>query len=601
LIKEGENKMKPRKTIMTMAAILAMFLVFLAASPCAARAPDPTPTNLGMPEDCWYCAPNAINDLGQVVGEGVCGSPDNSDDPEPWVPIFWGNGQISTLPLPTECAAGKAVDINSSGQVVGSCWNWAWNDDWEDRGWYKTDWKACLWERESSGWSVTVLGAPEEKTQSRALAINDAGQILAETWAADYSRGSAVWNDGTWTELKDPDGGDLLPLEYQQRMNEFGEVLALSYKGDLILWSDGAATKIVTYFYPVPGLNNFGEIAGVYSGSDPHTAFIYQPLADLQTATVSTVGWLAAINDNGQTLFYKEKGYLMGTDLWFGDLNLTGETTHIDWVDNTIRSDEPPFLNASGDVSGNLAYPRRPFYANAAGVILLNGLVNEGPYVRVEARAMNASGVIVGTSSEADGIHPVMWGEVGPPANNPPVLSGVPASVDSVVGTPVVFTATATDPEGDALTFSLDGATDGAAIDPITGVFAWTPMGSGEFTFYVTVTDSHGALDTMQVTVDVGPAISVGKATASAKTKTVTLEVPLSNRSATAADGVTLTTVTLAGMPASSSLNIGTIAPGATILYRLSFKNVPSGNAQLALMGISSLGGFSSTQVVKVP
>jgi hypothetical protein len=279
--------MKPRTTNMTMAAILAVILAIFAASPCAAGAPDPNPTDLGMPEDCWYGTPNAINDSGQVVGEGACGSPDNSDDPERWVPIFWGNGQQSTLPLPENCAAGKAVDINSDGQVVGSCWNWAWNDDWDNQGWYETDWKACLWERESSEWSVTVLGAPEGKVQSRALAINDAGQIFAETWAED-SHGAAVWNDGTWTELKDADGGDLLPLEYQQRMNEFGEVLARSYNGALILWSNGDATKIVTGFYPVPGLNNFGEIAGVYwdDDGDPITAFIYQPNADLQKIPV---------------------------------------------------------------------------------------------------------------------------------------------------------------------------------------------------------------------------------------------------------------------------------------------------------------------------
>jgi len=313
------------------------------------------------------------------------------------------------------------------------------------------------------------------------------------------------------------------------------------------------------------------------------------------------VGWLAAINDIGQTLFYKERGYLEGTDLWFGDMTLGGAKTTIGWVNNTIRSDEPPFLNASGDVSGTLAYPRQAFYASVdTGVVLLNGLAPEGS-MWVEARAMNGFGVIVGTSWEADGLRPVMWGEVAPPANNPPVLSGVPDSVETAVGSPVVFTATATDPDGDALTFSLDAAPAGASIDPAAGVFTWTPMASGEFTFDVKVTDSRGLFDTQTVTVDVGPALSVGKATASTKAKTVTVEVPFTNRSATAANNATLTRATLKGVPASGSLNVGTIAPGATIVYRLSFKNVPSGNAQLALVGISSLGGFSSTQMVAVP
>jgi predicted extracellular nuclease len=56
------------------------------------------------------------------------------------------------------------------------------------------------------------------------------------------------------------------------------------------------------------------------------------------------------------------------------------------------------------------------------------------------------------------------------------------------------FTATATDVDlpAQVLTFSLVGAPDGAEIDPITGVFTWTPseeQGPGEFTFTVKVCD----------------------------------------------------------------------------------------------------------------
>ncbi|MCP4966566.1 MAG: DUF5011 domain-containing protein [bacterium] len=61
-------------------------------------------------------------------------------------------------------------------------------------------------------------------------------------------------------------------------------------------------------------------------------------------------------------------------------------------------------------------------------------------------------------------------------------------------GTFVTFTATATDPDpADVLAFSLTGAPSGAAIDPVSGVFTWTPtetQGPGLFTFDVVVTDS---------------------------------------------------------------------------------------------------------------
>ena len=60
--------------------------------------------------------------------------------------------------------------------------------------------------------------------------------------------------------------------------------------------------------------------------------------------------------------------------------------------------------------------------------------------------------------------------------NDPPVLGAVGnQSVDELVL--LTFTATATDADvpADTLTFSLSGEPVGASIDPVTGVFSWTP------------------------------------------------------------------------------------------------------------------------------
>jgi len=192
------------------------------------------------------------------------------------------------------------------------------------------------------------------------------------------------------------------------------------------------------------------------------------------------------------------------------------------------------------------------------------------------------------------------WYAFGVLQDNPPVLT-VPAKVETVAGTPVTFTATAIDPDGGPLAFSLSGAPAGAAIDAATGVFTWRPMAPGEFTFDVTVTDGGGLSDTESVTVDVGPAISVGRATAATKGRRVIVQVPLTNRSATPAASVTLTTATLAGVPANGALRIGTVRPGATVTCTLSFKALPSGGARLVLEGTSSLGVFSRTQLVQAP
>jgi hypothetical protein len=60
-------------------------------------------------------------------------------------------------------------------------------------------------------------------------------------------------------------------------------------------------------------------------------------------------------------------------------------------------------------------------------------------------------------------------------SNAPPTLAFVAdRTMDEL--TTLTFTNSATDPNGDPLTFSLDpGAPEGAALDPATGVFTWTP------------------------------------------------------------------------------------------------------------------------------
>ncbi len=97
-------------------------------------------------------------------------------------------------------------------------------------------------------------------------------------------------------------------------------------------------------------------------------------------------------------------------------------------------------------------------------------------------------------------------------ANNEPVLDSVGAkSVDEEKT--LTFTATASDLDAppQALTFTLAGTVPaGAAIDPATGVFTWTPteaQGNTPYTFDVVVTDNGGPApqsdsETITVTVN---------------------------------------------------------------------------------------------------
>ena len=76
--------------------------------------------------------------------------------------------------------------------------------------------------------------------------------------------------------------------------------------------------------------------------------------------------------------------------------------------------------------------------------------------------------------------------------NRPPLLVSVGERTVSEQDT-VAFTFVAADPDpGTLLVFDLDGEPTGAAIDPITGLFTWTPteaQGPGTYRFDVTVTD----------------------------------------------------------------------------------------------------------------
>jgi len=74
-------------------------------------------------------------------------------------------------------------------------------------------------------------------------------------------------------------------------------------------------------------------------------------------------------------------------------------------------------------------------------------------------------------------------------ANRYPVLAPI-ANALAVVGQPLSFTASATDPDGNSLVYSLDTAPAGATVNPTTGLFSWTPTVIGTNTVVLEVTDN---------------------------------------------------------------------------------------------------------------
>lgn len=79
------------------------------------------------------------------------------------------------------------------------------------------------------------------------------------------------------------------------------------------------------------------------------------------------------------------------------------------------------------------------------------------------------------------------------PTNRAPSVSGTPAS-SITTGSHYSFTPTATDADGDALTWSISGKPAAARFDTVTGALTWTPDEPGTWSnIRITVTDSKGA------------------------------------------------------------------------------------------------------------
>ncbi|RKZ36784.1 MAG: hypothetical protein DRQ49_17345 [Gammaproteobacteria bacterium] len=74
--------------------------------------------------------------------------------------------------------------------------------------------------------------------------------------------------------------------------------------------------------------------------------------------------------------------------------------------------------------------------------------------------------------------------------NNPPVLDAIAHPTSVTVGITITFIATASDPDGNNLSFSLENAPTDATIDTNSGVFTWTPSDTGVFNMTVKVMDN---------------------------------------------------------------------------------------------------------------
>ncbi|MER2128390.1 putative Ig domain-containing protein, partial [Solibacillus sp.] len=226
-------------------------------------------------------------------------------------------------------------------------------------------------------------------------------------------------------------------------------------------------------------------------------------------------------------------------------------------------------------VMPTLVTPEKSINSSVPGIFY--SIIPYNPALQINTYRINVSSLMTSSNIGADGIISLLMSTTSiydaeilnprleinyaaAPVNTAPVLNGI--GIKSVNEKNLLtFTATASDAEGDTLTYSLGNAPTGASINSTTGVFTWTPteaQGPGSFTIRVIVSD--GALTAEeQITVTVNE-VNEAPLLAAIGNKTINEEIFLTfTATATDADLPPNTlTYSLVGAPSGASINATT-------------------------------------------
>src|SRR5688572_10165024 len=171
---------------------------------------------------------------------------------------------------------------------------------------------------------------------------------------------------------------------------------------------------------------------------------------------------------------------------------------------------------------------------------------------------------------------------VAPSANRAPVISGTPPT-GATLGVGYSFTPTASDPDGDVLTWSITAKPAGATFSVATGQLSWTPTATGSWNdIVITVTDSSGAsasLPSFSITVS---------AAAAGGSATLSWVPPTQYTDGSALPATELTAFRIYG--GASATALGRIAEVDSATTSFSVQNLPSGTHFFAVTAVTLTG-----------
>ena len=168
----------------------------------------------------------------------------------------------------------------------------------------------------------------------------------------------------------------------------------------------------------------------------------------------------------------------------------------------TAQANTPPTISGTPATSvqvGN-AYDFRPTASDANGNALRFSIVNPPSWATFDTATGRLSGtpqsgnvgttaqIVISVSDNIDVTFLPMFSitVTAPPpvapTNNPPTISGTPSTAGKA-GQPYAFSPTATDPDGQTLTFTISGKPSWATFDTRTGTLSGTPADGNVGTF----------------------------------------------------------------------------------------------------------------------
>lgn len=180
----------------------------------------------------------------------------------------------------------------------------------------------------------------------------------------------------------------------------------------------------------------------------------------------------------------------------------------------------------AASVTAGAAYSFRPTSSDPDGQPLSFSIVNKPAWANFststgrltgtpqDAHVGTTSGIVISVSDGTLSASLAPFNlRVDARPNESPQIAGTPqTSVD--VGSAYRFAPTASDPDGDALTWSIAGKPGPAVFSTVTGELTWTPSAAGIWQgIAITVTDSRGASASLPAfTITVAPVVPTGSA-----------------------------------------------------------------------------------------